>query len=283
MKIIALLDGGLGNKFNCLFTAISLSELFKKDLHVNNVRNNYSDFDLRKILDIPANYTYTEYNHTELDKKIPNDVPIFLHKKHFNYNREIFKVSLLKNTENSFIYLTDKLLIQEGELNNLINKIKINENILNDVNNFISNNKIDEQTLGIHIRCTDSKNRSENISDNLSLIELNKNKKIFVCTDEKEIKEKVLKYKNVVCYDVKHFVEKFNKNSDWRGNITDSDNRQWNYNVVRNENSTIEAFIELLILSRTNIITKNENNFSVKNISSFLSWANRYKNYIFKP
>lgn len=270
-KIIAMLDGGLGNKLNCLFSSVYISKLYNKTLHINNVRSNFSDFDLRKLFNIP--YEYTEYTSTELDSKIPSDIPIFLHKEHFKYNRKKFNLSSLNSSYNDFIYLTDRLRAGENNLEDIINHISINQDILQNVNKFVLENNIDEKTLGIHIRCTDSSERSENISQSTSLIKAKQNKKIFVCTDEKEIKNIISEYDNIITYPVKDFVEKFNKNLDWRGSITDSDNRKWNYNVSRSETSTIEAFVELLILSKTNIITKNK--------STFLSWATRYKKYNF--
>jgi len=75
-------------------------------------------------------------------------------------------------------------------------------------------------------------------------------------------------YANLIFYPKLHYTEKYDKLGDWNGSIVDNDNRRWNYNAARNEPSMIEAFIEMLILSKTTI------NGNPK--SSFLGWSKRF-------
>lgn len=265
-KVIALLDGGLGNKFNGLYSALYLSKLYNKQLHINNVRNNMGDFDLNKLFDIP--YEYTEFINTEFDKTIPSSIPIFLHKKYFNFNRQTYHISNVNSECKDFIFLTDRLIIPESELYSTINDLKLNNSIKQIINEFLTKNNINKNTIGIHIRGSDSPRRIDNINHAFNLINQNQNNKIFVCTDEKEISDYIKQYKNIVSYNTTNFTEKFNKSLDWNGSVIDSDNRKWNYNATRNEQSVLDAFVELLILSKTNIITENN--------SSFLIWAKRF-------
>jgi hypothetical protein len=261
-KIIALLDGGLGNKFNGLYSAIHLSKLYNKTLHINNVRNNMGDFDLKKLFNIP--YEYTEYTHTQFDKAIP----IFLHKNYFKYNRNTHNISTINPSIEEFIFLTDRIIMNDIGLRNVINDLSINENIKNVVSEFLVKNNINKNTIGIHIRGSDSSCRLQNINDSFDLINKNRNKMIFACTDEREIFDKFKQYNNIVYYNTTQFTEKFNKQLDWNGSVVDSDNRRWNYNATRNEQSVIDAFIELMILSKTNIVSNNS--------STFLKWAKRF-------
>ena len=94
-------------------------------------------------------------------------------------------------------------------------------------------------------------------------------KLIFICTDEKAVEDFLKPNKNLVFYNKSHYTEKQNPAAGWNGQVIDSDNRRWNYNASRNEFSIIEAFIEMLILSKTNMHGNSR--------STFLGWAKRFK------
>jgi hypothetical protein len=56
---------------------------------------------------------------------------------------------------------------------------------------------------------------------------------------------------------------------DWNDRIVDPEGRVFNFNVSRSRQASIEAFIDMLILSKTNIIETNKN-------STFFQFANYY-------
>jgi predicted RNA-binding protein len=89
----------------------------------------------------------------------------------------------------------------------------------------------------------------------------------FVCSDDKATEDKFNELKNVLVYPKTSYVEKL-VDGEWTTKIKDSEGRIFPYNVDRSKQSVIEAFIDLLILSRTNIIIRNK--------SSFLGWAKIY-------
>ena len=93
--------------------------------------------------------------------------------------------------------------------------------------------------------------------------------KHYVCSDDKNTEMKFKKLNNVVIYPKSSYVEKF-KDGGWNDVITDNEGRRFNFNVNRPKQSVIEAFVDLLILSRTKI--------SVNSVSSFLNFAKLYSN-----
>jgi len=264
-SIIVILDGGIGNKFNGLFQGIYLSNIYHKNLIINNLRNHTTDFDLRLLIDFE--FGYIENTLTELDRKLNPSIPLYAHRQDIKYNRSVFLNQSIKNHD-SFAFLTDNIQIPINEVNECYKRIKINSHIKNKVSSFITDKSIDKNTLGLHIRASDFPSRNSNIEFAKDFINKNQNKKIFVCTDEKEVELSLSVYSNLIFYPKLHYTEKFDKLKNWNGPTIDNDNRRWNYNAARNEPSMIEAFIEMLILSKTTI------NGNPK--SSFLGWAKRF-------
>jgi len=264
-SIIAILDGGLGNKFSGLFQAIYLSRILDKNLVINNLRNHSTDFDLRLLFDF--NFEYIENTLTELDNKLDPSIPLYAHRRDINYKRQVI-LSSTNYTHPSFAFLTNAIYVPKEELSKCYKHVYITKNICNKVNEFVSKYDISKNTLGLHIRASDFPSRLENIKFAEDFISKNSGKKIFICTDEKMVEDQFNHNPNLIFYPKLHYTEKFNKSIGWNGSIVDNDNRRWNYNASRNEESMVEAFIEMLILSKT---TMHGNPGS-----SFLGWAKRF-------
>ena len=93
------------------------------------------------------------------------------------------------------------------------------------------------------------------------------NSKYYICSDDKNTEDMFNKLENVFVHPKTSYVEKF-KEGGWNDCIIDNAGRCNNFNVNRPRQSVIEAFIDLLILSRTNII--------VNGPSTFLHFAKYY-------
>jgi hypothetical protein len=263
--IINVLDGGLGNKFNGLFHGMYLSKKLNKNLVINNVRNHSTDCNFKSLLDF--DYEYIENTITELDNKLDINIPIYLHKKHLNYKRKVI-VGSDNYVDPTFVFLTDSLRISNDLLKECFDCIKINRSIVDRVTDFIQQNDISKNIIGLHIRASDSPDRAFNINCAKNFIESTKNQKIFICTDEKDVEDFFKQYENVFFYNKTSYTEKYDKSNGWNGVTIDNDNRKWNYNAARNEQSIIEAFTEMLILSKTSYVGNTK--------SSFLQWVNRF-------
>jgi hypothetical protein len=93
------------------------------------------------------------------------------------------------------------------------------------------------------------------------------NAKYFVCSDDKETEDQFSKLRNVCVFEKTSYVQKLN-DGEWRQPTKDTVGRIFDFNIDRPKQSVIEAFVDMLILSKTTI--------SVKNKSTFLSWAHMY-------
>jgi hypothetical protein len=152
-----------------------------------------------------------------------------------------------------------------------LSTIKISDKILNQVKNFTEEHNINHNTIGLHIRRTDYHITT---TDELyfNFVDFLKSRDVFVCSDEEEIEKKLKnKFSNVIVRNKLQYVQKF-VDGPWRMNHLEGTDGL--FNVKRDRQSVIDAFIDMLILSRTNIIFFN-------NIGSFYQLSNIYKSINF--
>ena len=97
------------------------------------------------------------------------------------------------------------------------------------------------------------------------------NNRFFICSDNKNTEDQFCKLANVITYTKTHYVEKINSNVDWNQS---PDSNSCNTNVMRNSESVIQGFIDMLILSRTNIISPDVG-------STFLQFSKLYSHIEF--
>lgn len=289
-KLVTIMEGGMANKFGCIFYAHYLAKKTNKKFVVNSVRNLYGDVGFYHLFSKDNNIEEYENTMTELDNIIPTDIPFILHKNHFvksgavSSDREVIfhkgkshdELMNLINSYGSICFLTDgqNAMANKDETINAVREIKIKKSILKEVNDFCEKNFITKKTKGIHIRATDWPSKMNVISDAYEtiqkLINEDSNVKIFVCSDEKEIEENVVSQlpDNVFTFPKNSYAEKAGEGG-WHDESSDIDGRKFNWNVRRNEESCVEAFIDMLILSRTDITFGHP-------ASSFYYFANIY-------
>ncbi len=270
-KVSIYCDGGLGNRFCTLIGGIHLSkklncdfeiiwpqkrwcncyfdDLFEKNISFRNTNEIVSEFIRNNNISLFI---------THIDISDNNNVQLIWQTNSINYDKI--------NKHDKIVYYHNSLpsYINEIESSVIMSEIKINNNILNEVKDFTDKNNINYDTLGLHIRRTDSPFITK---DNFyfNYISGLNNKQIFVCSDEQEIEIKLKnKFHNVITRDKLQYVEKY-IDAPWVTNKLPE-----LYNIIRDRQSVIDAFIDMLILSRTNIL-------SFKNIGTFYQLSNIYK------
>jgi hypothetical protein len=98
----------------------------------------------------------------------------------------------------------------------------------------------------------------------------NSNNLFFICSDDSETEKNFSNLLNVVIHNKKNYAEKLNPSTSWNDKTVDYEGREFYFNIKRNSESVIEAFIDMLILSRTKIYNNT--------MSTFLTFANHYSN-----
>jgi len=270
-KMYILADGGLGNRFNSLIGGLVAAEQIGcvpviywpinnwcgcsfEDLFVSNLQTmdkGITDLilDDGKIYLIHDNQTTTVPRHT--------------------FEHSLESVNCIRDMTQDIVYFHNKLpdYFPQDAIVKKLRTLKILPHILSTVELFCKKHAISTKTKGIHIRKTDHKKQLDSDQIFLSILE-DKDTDYFICSDDKPTEEKLKQLSNVKIYSKTSYVEKL-VDGEWTTPITDNQGRVFSYNVNRSRQSVVEAFVDLLILSRTNISIK-------KTSSSFLSWAKIY-------
>ena len=270
-KMYILADGGLGNRLNSLIGGLVAAEQINcvpvicwpinnwcgcsfEDLFVSNLQTmdkGITDLilDDGKIYLIHDNQTTTVPRHT--------------------FEHSLESVNCIRDMTQDIVYFHNKLpdYFPQDAIVKKLRTLKILPHILSTVELFCKKHAISTKTKGIHIRKTDHKKQLDSDQIFLSILE-DKDTDYFICSDDKPTEEKLKQLSNVKIYSKTSYVEKL-VDGEWTTPITDNQGRVFSYNVNRSRQSVVEAFVDLLILSRTNISIK-------KTSSSFLSWATIY-------
>lgn len=269
-KIFVFCDGGLGNRLNSLIGGLVIAESHNLKPIICWPENNwcgcsFTDLFENKFSVIKEDVFYFFKEESEnLFLSITNN-GIDLNEFYEPNESGLDKIS---KTNKDVVYYHNKIpkfLNQEKIQRNSKNLI-ISNYIIKEVNSFVQKNNINRSTKGIHIRKTDYPNQldSEKIYKDVAA---DHNTMYFVCSDDQSTEEEFNKLSNVITYPKTTYVQKL-VDGEWRTNIKDTGGRSFNFNVDRPKQSVIEAFVDLLVLSKTTI--------SVKHKSTFLRWAHMY-------
>jgi hypothetical protein len=272
-KLIIFCDGGLGNRLGVLIGGIltaqklnrtpvlcwpentwcgcSFTDLFESEYEIINLDiNNLFSQNINNKFIIHENQTNLQIEH---------------------YYPSLENINLLEKYEDETIiyyHNTTPNYFTQNDVLSILNSFNIKHNIKNKVTEFCSKHGVSSDVLGIHFRKTDFQHFL-NEEETFNYIKSKPETKFFICSDSFETEEKFITLNNVIVYPKNHYVEKL-KEGSWNELITDNEGRQFNFNVNRSKESVIEGFIDLLILSKTNII--------IESNSTFLKFAKLYKN-----
>lgn len=258
-KMYILCDGGLGNRLCSLIGGLITAD--KLDIIENEIlwpETNYCNCNFNKLFN-----NQFKINNINIDFFLQNNLDkiylTHLNIEYLNQFKYVFPHCLeslekIKNMKQDILYshCSFSKYISKEEIINKLKILKINKEIRLKVYDFCEKNKIDNNVIGIHLRRTDFK---YDINDNQKIIDIinnNQKKRFFICSDDKKTEELFKKFKNVVLKDKYSYVEKLNKDKNWVDNFNEK-GTLIKYNVKRTEDAVIEGFIDMLILSRTNL------------------------------
>lgn len=258
-------DGGLGNRLGSLVGGLLTAKEINATPIIAWPQNNWCGCSFDSLFE-PSPWQISEQ--TIHDLFVPNSPNIFLiHENQSNnvlehvWSHKQENIEKLKNNTDNVIYYHNKVpsYFSEQQIINQLKLLKINSNVLNTVKGFCQHHGIDKNTVGLHLRKTDVAGLNEEklyrqvIKQPLQ--------KFFVCSDDSVTEKRFALLPNVSAYPKTHYVEKLIL-GNWNQAMTDPDGRQTQYNVNRNSQSVVEAFVDLLILSQTTIQYTIKSSFS---------------------
>lgn len=271
-KMLVFCDGGLGNRLNSLIGGLITADIINADPMISWPANNWCGCQFNELFN--SNFSVDDKGINQIFTDTSDDI-FLIHENQNNaslkyvYTHSLESIEKIKSINKNVIYYHNKMP-KNYTLNQMIEKLellKINENILNDVVKFCEINNINKDVKGVHIRRTDT---GRYIDQDQLYNEVKKSEsRFFVCSDDEESEKKFNTLPNVCIFPKTSYVQKL-VDGEWRQRTRDTDNRVFKYNVDRPKQSVIEAFVDLLILSRTTMFSKTK--------SSFSGWAIIYSN-----
>lgn len=259
-KIYIYCDGGFGNRFNVLSFGLYLSKKHFYDPIVIWPSNNWcgADFDDLFEMDVPFERCRGELNFDGTFNLVHENqfgLSTFTSIHSINDIQDIKNISGNKD----ILYFNNLIpwnLVQDSEtFKNVIKSIKFKDELINKSNEIIKHSVKGDEFYGIHIRKTDFGERSNLAEINLlNLVKQNKSKKFFICSDDETTENLFLQNENVFRNEKQSYVKKL-INGDWNNSIVDSNNNQFMFNVDRSKESVMQAIVDLLILSKSTIIS----------------------------
>lgn len=274
-KFYILCDGGLGNRLGGLIGGLITAKILHCDPIICWPTNNWCGCEFTDLFDANLNVI----NLKSIDLFSANRDVCFM--THFHNNEyestNIFghsteDLAIVKQKNNTVIYFNNKLpsYTQQHNIVEELKKIQIKNDILSLVRNYCRANMIDFKTYGIHIRLTDNPRKAD-IDSIFTLLSSSMKENYFVCSDDKDTELRFSTLPNVKINLKNNYVKKLVEGS-WNENIIDNEGRSFNFNVDRNKDSVVEALVDMLILSRTNLS-------KLKNKSTFYIFAKYYSNF----
>ena len=269
-NIFVFCDGGLGNRLNSLIGGLVTAESYNLNPIICWPENNWCGCSFEDLFDNDFSvvkddvfYFFKEESNNLFLSITDNGIKL---KNYLEPNEQGFES--IKNTNVDVVYYHNKIpknLSQEKVLK-FSRQLKIKSSIVSKAMEFVNKNSVSKSTKGLHIRKTDFPNQLD--SDVLfQTVSKDSNTKYFVCSDDKSTEDQFSTLRNVCVFEKTSYVQKLN-DGEWRQTTTDTSGRIFDFNVDRPKQSVIEAFVDMLVLSKTTI--------SVKNKSTFLSWAQMY-------
>lgn len=260
-------DGGFGNRFNSLVVGLLICERGKFNPIIswpstNVCRALYNDIFEEQF----------EFNSNRLEdySNSINEFEFVIHENQLSWNvvfNSPYSFSTIdqivfhyNNSIKNNLFYFNNLIPNYSDLNfSLISKLKFKKSYYDIVDNFLKY----EDYIGVHLRATDFPKGSINFDQIFNLIK-NSTKMHFVCSDSLDIENKFNELENVFTFPKTSYVKKIDDSFDWRvsrGQIKDEVKKPLSFNIERSSESVKQAIIDLLILSRSDIMVTSNSTF----------------------
>ena len=264
-----LCDHGLGNRFGSIIGGLRIAELTNTEPIICWPKNNWCQCNYEDLFELKFKVESNDFSLSLTNKIQEYQLPYFflgsfgndLSKKIYGYS--IKEINELNQENDHLFYSNCKIpktdMISANDVTRLLKSIPIKKEILKKVKNFCEKNNINKTTLGIHLRKTDTPSIAD---ENHIFNEVKNNSSInyFLCSDSKDTESRFLKLPNVTVYQKQSEVSKIIE-GEWRQSVLDQQGNKILFNINRPKEQIVDALIDMLILSRTNIKRKSKSTF----------------------
>ncbi len=252
-----LCDGGLSNRLNALLFALVLKRRLGQEWSISWPLNNWCGAPLDSLLKPPLlvdTHSLKHYreqsNALMLMQENQLDFPperIVLHQ----HLPGLHAYAELLNRPQGSVYFHNLIpaWADAADVHAAVRSLELAPDVAQRAGAFCDAHRIDRSVIGLHIRKTDFGDR---IDDRALFLEAShSNRRYFVCSDSAEANQRFATLPNCVVFEKTAFPEKVQAQAGWQHWTTDSEGRNFPYNIERGATSVVEGLIDLLILSRT--------------------------------
>ncbi|NBP57393.1 hypothetical protein EBU71_12830 [bacterium] len=261
-KVYIYCDGGFGNRYHSLVSGLFLAKACERDPIVIWPINNYNEASFKDIFETDL-LECTDFSGKDwIEKRNPLNI-VAWNPWHADVDEQhncmgIYSPidSFLKSKQDKDVFFYGGRLCPWVYINALpaiIDTIPFQKSLQDKAQTFIKENFGDENFNGLHVRKTD---HPYPLEEDKAIEQINASDiKCFVCSDDPATEKKFIEAcPNVRVYPKNSYVEMLIPNGNWGFPVRDSTGHSFPYNVKRGSESVLEAMVDLMILSRSNII-----------------------------
>jgi hypothetical protein len=262
-----LCDGGLANRFNALVFALILRKKFGHAWRVAWPLNNWCGAALEDLLVPPLPVVDTPLSHfrsqgTQLMLMQENQLDFPAERLHLHHGLQSFDAyrPFLEGNE-GIVYFNNLIpnWVPAQDIHEALRSLTLNESVLTRASNFCREQAIDRQVLGLHIRKTDFGNAVDDVQ--LFAQVQSSPRRHFVCSDDVEVNQRFATLPHCAVFPKSAFPQKREAAGGWQQWTSDSEGRSFPFNIERGAQAVVEGFIDLLILSRTELVPTSHSTF----------------------
>jgi hypothetical protein len=272
---VVLCDGGLANRLNALVFALILRKKFGHAWRISWPINNWCGAALGDLFVPPMAVDALPLSHYRQHSSVlmlmqenQLDFPaerLVLHHHLTSYDawREYL------DRPDGIVYFHNLIpsWVPAADVHAALQELQLNAEIAQRARQFVEQHRIDAQVIGVHIRKTDF---GDKVNDGALFEQVKASPRAhFVCSDAAEVNQRFGALPNCAVFEKTAFPEKRAKDAAWLHWTADEDGRSFPYNIERSAASVVEGLIDLLILSRCELVPTSA--------STFLSMARLFR------
>jgi len=271
-ELMVYCDGGFGNRFNALVSGLVLARELQLTPNVIWPVNNWCGAAFDELFDSPLQAHNRElasfmvererYHYLIVEDRLGLATAWVspLHLSHWDDVHAYANASV----QDLFFYtalippfMAAEVIAQQ------VRELRFRAAIVEQANGFLAQQGLGQQLgdyLGVQIRKTDFGANGADDDNLFALLQQCPHKRFFVCSDDKAVEQRFSTLPNVVVFPKRAHVEK-RVEGQWTTVTADHSGRLYPCNVTRSGASVQDAVVDLLVLSRSQIVKTSNSTF----------------------
>lgn len=263
-----LCDGGLANRLNALLFALVLRQKFGHDWRIAWPVNNWCGAPLEALFEPPLPHDDTSL--TQLRRQGRQRMLMQENQLDFPADRLVLHRTLagyddyrahLDGAPDGVVHFHNLVppWVPEADVHAALRQLRPAADVTARAWAFVQAQRIDRSVVGVHIRKTDFGGAVDD--DALFAAVRRSPRRHFVCSDDAEVNRRFATLPNCAVFEKTQFPEKREKDAAWQHWTRDDDGRAFPFNIERGATAVVEGLIDLLILSRTELVATSASTF----------------------